>query len=49
MDVETSDQKAPVEVDDMVDDMVDETITTQHNVSGALLVFTLNVKAKNMS
>ena len=24
MDVETSDQKAPVEVDDMVDDMVDE-------------------------
>ena len=50
MDVETSDQKAPVEVDDMVDDMVDEkTITIQHNVSGALLVFTLNVKAKNMS
>ena len=26
-----------------------KTITTQHNVSGALLVFTLNVKAKNMS
>ena len=51
MDVETSDQKAPVEVDDMVDDMVDENNnnTTQHNVSGALLVFTLNVKAKNMS
>ena len=46
MEVETSDQKAPVEVDDMVDDIVDE---NNNNTSGALLVFTLNVKAKNMS
>ena len=49
MDVETSDQKAPVQVDDMVDDMVDENNNNTTQCKWALLVFTLNVKAKNMS